>query len=616
MKKSLVALATLVLAVACAPEFNPFTSGLTGAISGLGNWAEGSDFTYFAGTQAQEFTLTSGAGTQTAQFSAAGEAAAIEEVAGAVAVAPAFDKAAASYDGTTAQVVANFPATQKIAAAGQYPTPTMVAVAAKNAAKLNFLPAAGAVTVKLGGDNAVITKVEFTAAGKETINGTADITVEGGAIADVEMLEDGNNTIALECGEGIAVSKVAKEFSAFVPAGTYAKGFTVVVTAADGAQNTIEVEGPVTVTLGKATLLATATFAPFEDLNEANPETANCYVITKGGCYYFNATVKGNGAAGIHESFANAGADTDATLAPAGAKLVWAESEGLVSGVFFKDGKIYFSCNGKDGNAVVAATDADGNVIWSWHIWSTLAPETVECTETSGEMATHFYLNKNLGATDPKDHGLYYQWGRKDPFSKIIGFAKQDSEDEPGHHGCWYQQNEIPAELIAAGYNTVQYATANPMRYIGASSKSGNNDWFENTANFHWRWGIAHKEIGDAQGNANCSHSPFGKTIYDPCPAGYLVATPTGWANGGGWTRVDGGLQTYEGKLFVPDSWFIYNCGGGWWDNGGNPWSGLWSSSSSWGNPNNGFRLQDVNDNRSNYDPATGHPVRCEKLQK
>ena len=80
MKKSLIALASLVLAVACTGNFDPFTSGITGTVSGDGNWASNAGFTYFAGTQSQDFTIASGAGTKTATFTATGEPSTIEGV--------------------------------------------------------------------------------------------------------------------------------------------------------------------------------------------------------------------------------------------------------------------------------------------------------------------------------------------------------------------------------------------------------------------------------------------------------------------------------------------------------------------------------------------------------
>ncbi len=54
-------------------------------------------------------------------------------------------------------------------------------------------------------------------------------------------------------------------------------------------------------------------------------------------------------------------------------------------------------------------------VAWSWHIWRTDAPAEKEAA------AGCTILDRNLGATsvtpgDVSSYGLYYQWGRKDPF--------------------------------------------------------------------------------------------------------------------------------------------------------------------------------------------------------
>ena len=75
------------------------------------------------------------------------------------------------------------------------------------------------------------------------------------------------------------------------------------------------------------------------DLNASNPETANCYIISKGGRYCFNATVMGNGNDGLMESF-----DTKTTaIEPTKAVLVWEDTGGLITDVELVDGKLYFS---------------------------------------------------------------------------------------------------------------------------------------------------------------------------------------------------------------------------------------------------------------------------------
>ena len=203
----------------------------------------------------------------------------------------------------------------------------------------------------------------------------------------------------------------------FLPYGNYDEGFSIKVQSADGALNFIDVAGPKKITKARVLNISRQQFVLYSDINEDETERANCYMITSGGGYYFDATVKGNGQAGIHPTFK----DQSATLSPAGAKLVWEEVSGLITGVSYENGKIYFACSGKDGNAVIAATDEAGNVIWSWNIWSTGKIKDLHLGEWD-------FMDRNLGAKSVDDHGLYFQWGRKDPFSSIIEFDSGKGE--------------------------------------------------------------------------------------------------------------------------------------------------------------------------------------------
>ena len=324
-------------------------------------------------------------------------------------------------------------------------------------------------------------------------------------------------------------------------------------------------------------------FVIYDDLNAGSSERANCYMVTTGGGYYFDATVKGNGSAGLHSTYK----DKSATLSPAGAKLVWEEVTGLVTGVSYADGKIYFACSGRDGNAVVAATDADGNVIWSWNIWSTMQPNDVACGD-------YTFMDRNLGAKAVDDYGLYFQFGRKDPFSSIIAFDSGKGEGK-------YHPVEGGSSDNESVKNTVEYAVAHPEVYIRASSR--NSDWLLEAPQ-RYLWGVNFEE------QSLIAKNPM-KTIYDPCPVGYCVPVPRALRAG-----LDGGAENkcsyitlFGGALTVPAGGFIYTGGYGWYGQGS--WTGLWSCSTSWGNTENGFRLNSTNDAYDNYDRATGHPVRC-----
>ena len=84
--------------------------------------------------------------------------------------------------------------------------------------------------------------------------------------------------------------------------------------------------------------------------------SANCFIISKAGPYTFE-TVKGEGSESVGEV--------------AAAEVLW-ESFGtdrypsagsLIKSVSYKDGEIIFKATDKKGNAVIAAKDADDNIL-------------------------------------------------------------------------------------------------------------------------------------------------------------------------------------------------------------------------------------------------------------
>ncbi|WP_303033417.1 fimbrillin family protein, partial [Bacteroides acidifaciens] len=192
-------------------------------------------------------------------------------------------------------------------------------------------------------------------------------------------------------------------------------------------------------------------------------ETANCYVAGKAGQEYrFKATVMGNGAItpAVEGDDTKKGI-TPSPLAPASASILWQSERSLISGVKLKNDYIYFTLNGseetalKAGNAVIAAYDGAGMIVWSWHIWVTdvdldakVQTYTVHADYSAyPAFQSPMMMDRNLGATDDKlwsaatdpkgSHGLFYQWGRKDP---IIG----PSDGEANAHATVYDKdNEV-----------------------------------------------------------------------------------------------------------------------------------------------------------------------------
>ena len=224
---------------------------------------------------------------------------------------------------------------------------------------------------------------------------------------------------------------------------------------------------------------------PFEDLSEE--ASANSYIVTEPGEYKFKA-VKGNSAE---------------TVAASTAEVLWetwnnaeeVTANSVVTSVEFKDGYIFLSMPEtlKPGNAVIAAKDAGGVILWSWHIW---VPATTIAINTYGLLAKPL-MDRNLGAlvaateaeaAPVESFGLTYQWGRKDPF--------------PGPKAVNTSSNATVAGKaleVAAAQITLEESIANPT----LMGHKDNEDWLSAPDNTLWN--------NDA------------KSMYDPCPPGYRV---------------------------------------------------------------------------------------------
>ena len=247
-------------------------------------------------------------------------------------------------------------------------------------------------------------------------------------------------------------------------------------------------------------------------------ETANCYVITAPGKYKIPC-VKGNSSESAGDR--------------ASVKLLWetynngneVTANSVIAAVDWDvdDNYVYFKTPStlKPGNALIAALDANKEIIWSWHIW---IPETVIETSTYGKIYNHELMDRNLGAlvaattssVPVESYGLNYQWGRKDPF---LGAKRIDSSS--------YALISGTAMTVASGNMTVAETIANPTKFAIYSSTDTWGPWLNPAADTPTLW----------QNSV--------KTVYDPCPAGYRVparddsqplhssdlSTVTGWSD-------------------------------------------------------------------------------------
>lgn len=153
-------------------------------------------------------------------------------------------------------------------------------------------------------------------------------------------------------------------------------------------------------------------------------------------------------------------------------------------------GYVFVLPGSTEGNAVVSAKVGD-NIIWSWHIWVT----AYDPEQPSGQKSYNGFttMDRNLGALEnglsERSYGLFYQWGRKDPFPGV----RQSGVNEPLSVYSLYG----PALMVPADQNDPEYAIRHPFNYItGWTGSDGSNSW------------------SSASGE---------KTLYDPCPEGWRV---------------------------------------------------------------------------------------------
>lgn len=286
--------------------------------------------------------------------------------------------------------------------------------------------------------------------------------------------------------------------------------------------------------------------------------TANCYVVNAPGTYsiplvYGNAIKNGadNTAAYMparsSAPFVNSLGNRitapyiydNAGCEPAGAKLVWEGRLNMIQNLHLSaDGRsLVFEIPRayiRQGNAVVAVTDASGNILWSWQLW-------VTDYQPGDNMATLAYNGKtfammpfNLGYVEGGDitdfasssallrftqkpgNGAaggsvtievkqtgkhivtpdcynFYQWGRKDPMISAIKEWYYDDHTEI---------TEIDVRSLTSTTDFEAQCVKNPQVF-----------WISSTGvSFHYtnNW------------NAGTAARPV-KTVYDPSPAGFMV---------------------------------------------------------------------------------------------
>ena len=230
------------------------------------------------------------------------------------------------------------------------------------------------------------------------------------------------------------------------------------------------------------------------------------------------------------------------------------------------------------GNAIVAlypnTSKTQGSILWSWHIWvSSYNPDgskayglgaNSKADVTGGQVHTYgsnftsknpgkVIMDRNLGATKAyytvpaagdasadQSFGMFYQWGRKDPFPRVQGSTISETAATgttipiygptgvaPAlpEDGTGYKKVNITTSGVISGNNSLQYSVKNPLSFI--YNASGIYDWYA---------------TAQANQNNNLWGDGAQKSAFDPCPKGWRIAP------NGTWT--DFGTNAYASPFF------------------------------------------------------------------
>ena len=312
----------------------------------------------------------------------------------------------------------------------------------------------------------------------------------------------------------------------------------------------------------------------------------------------------------ITKSISGEGVNKGMGITVTSAELLWQDATGLITAVGI-DGDYLTLTVSKDavtqeGNALIAVKDAEGTIVWSWHIWVT--KQTFAAADlTTVATGDHNYIVTpvNLGWVGERvsqGYCTYYQWGRKEAFIPSSG-ASNDNHIVYNING-----GTVTGLTYKSTTATIADNIKNPTtHYYNYSNQGPCKTMYYN--------------MWDAkQTSTDNISTPTDKTIYDPCPAGFCVPTGNlycyvGTRNDSNWDNTNNGktwsMDITGNPIFFPASGRRVSDNGSFSDVGSIGY--YWSAS---GNTGNGIYARDLNFfssywSSNNYSRANGFPVRA-----
>lgn len=457
-------------------------------------WKAGDQLSVFAAAASDQFVTEHGG--ETAEFISVSGTALTGSI--FLGLSPYDETATANVSSKT--ISATIPAEQSAEAGAFDPAALLLVGSSSKADQMAFYNVCSGLRFTLSGTNVShYNQIEMSGNDGEILAGPVTISCSNASVPVATAVSGGSTTVTLALPEGKTFKQGEYYYLLFRP-GVFNKGFTLTFKNAAGSAvvkstcaSYIEFKRAVFPSLKGADIPAIVNnIRDGELLSKAG--TANCYIVSKAGSYKFPLSRATEDAIFSGITDVKVLWETDNTTGP--------QTIGsIVTNVATNSKYVYFDTPNtlKDGNAVIAAY-RDKEIVWSWHIWVCKGydPKTTSQTYTGKKAAM---MDRNLGAlaANPStalSNGLFYQWGRKDPFP-----GAAESYAASGAQFITTTKDTLPTLISSESVEaTVDYAVAHPDVFITTTKTSG--DWLASPDNTLW--------------------APV-KTEYDPCPAGWKV---------------------------------------------------------------------------------------------
>jgi hypothetical protein len=182
---------------------------------------------------------------------------------------------------------------------------------------------------------------------------------------------------------------------------------------------------------------------------------------------------------------------------------------------------IYAEAGSVPGNAVVAMK-VNNVIYWSFHLWVTeYNPYEAAGQKLFNGTTRNIFMDRNLGALSNEydatgeARGLFYQFGRKDPFPRGTGWLGGNA------NFMWYKSASSLGSITPV--TTLASMPSTSLRPLQAIPVTLNNPTtFYNVA--PWPLSVENDSLWDTHGG--------NKSAFDPCPEGWRVPPQRGGGGG------------------------------------------------------------------------------------